>query len=108
MMAYSRGRRRKSGPGVAPNFCLVALSVILLPNVQGTISGQNSPGSRDGGSRGSGGGQCRWDLLEGAGSDPTEASVSCQMRVIDFRSENTSINSVIQQGDARAAKLNLR
>ena len=103
-MVYSRGRRRKSGPGVAPNFGLVALSVILLPNVQCTISGQNSPGSRDGGS----GGQCRWDLLEGAGSDPTEASVSCQMRVIDFRSENTSINSVIQQGDARAAKLNLR
>ena len=103
MMVYSRGRRRKSGPGVAPNFGLVALSVILLPNVQCTIS----PGSRDGGSSGSGG-QCRWDLLEGSKSDPTEASVSCQMRVIDFRSENTSINSVIQQGDARAAKLNLR
>ena len=107
MMVYSRGRRRKSGPGVAPNLALVALSVILLPNVQGTISGQSSPGSRDGGSSGSGG-QCRWDLLEGSKSDPTEASVSCQMRVIDFRSENTSINSVIQQGDARAAKLNLR
>ena len=103
-MVFSRGRRRKSGPGVAPNLALVALSVILLPNVQCTIS----PGSRDGGSSSSGSGQCRWDLLEGAGSDPTEASVSCQMRVIDFRSENTSINSVIQQGDARAAKLNLR